>query len=267
MTRHAWIAALLALSAAGISHADLTKVERRIAREPKYSATPRYVLLVFGPEGRDRVWLVKDGDTLYVDRNGDGDLTGAGEKVIAKKGGSSEEEVRNFAAGDLSVGGKKYVNLRVNVMPLKRMMFDEYAKRPDMQAALKADPQASTLALAVEMEAPHLKAKGRVTVIAGPIDLNGPLVPARKPADAPIIHLGGPLSVTFYASRPTMRRNRSTDFVLVVGTPGRGPGTFAMIGYDDTIPATAHPTAEIVFPPEKSGGSPVKKRFEFKERC
>ncbi len=30
-------------------------------------------------------WLVRDGDTLYVDRNGNGDLTEPGEKVAAEK--------------------------------------------------------------------------------------------------------------------------------------------------------------------------------------
>src|SRR5260221_55230 len=68
---------------AGIA-ADLAKVDRTIIREPAYQSTPKYCLMVFGPEARTRVWLVQDGDTLYVDRNGNGDLTDAGEKVAAK---------------------------------------------------------------------------------------------------------------------------------------------------------------------------------------
>src|SRR5262245_16073774 len=76
------IAALL--FATPLVAADLTKIDRRIGREPAYQSQPHYCLLVFGPEVKTRVWLVHDGDTLYVDRNGDGDLTGAGEKVAAK---------------------------------------------------------------------------------------------------------------------------------------------------------------------------------------
>lgn len=58
---------------------DLAKIDRTIAKEPAYrTKTPKYGLLVFGPEGKDRVWLVHDGDVLYVDRNGNGDLTEPG---------------------------------------------------------------------------------------------------------------------------------------------------------------------------------------------
>src|SRR5215510_10605392 len=60
---------------------DLTKVDRTIAKEPAYKTKPKYCLLVFGPKAKTRVWLVLDGDVLYVDRNGNGDLTDANERV------------------------------------------------------------------------------------------------------------------------------------------------------------------------------------------
>ena len=34
------------------------------------------------PEAQTRVWIVQDGDTLYVDRNGNGDLTEPGEVTL-----------------------------------------------------------------------------------------------------------------------------------------------------------------------------------------
>jgi len=41
---------------------DLNKIERTIAKEPVYQTkSPRYCLLVFGPEAKTRVWLVLDG--------------------------------------------------------------------------------------------------------------------------------------------------------------------------------------------------------------
>jgi hypothetical protein len=55
--------------------------------------------------------------------------------------------------------------------------------------------------------------------------------------------------------------------MLAVGTRGLGTGTFAAVGHQNTIPADAHPVGELTFPPGKAGGEPVKKRFEFKERC
>jgi hypothetical protein len=88
-----------------------------------------------------------------------------------------------------------------------------------------------------------------------------------SPKEAPVVHLGGPLEISLHVSRPTLRRNRTNDLMLAVGTRGRGAGTFAAIAYQNTIPADAHPVGEVTFTPRKADGEPVKKRFEFKERC
>jgi hypothetical protein len=82
-----------------------------------------------------------------------------------------------------------------------------------------------------------------------------------------VVHLGGPLEVSLHASRPTLRRNRTNELMLAVGTRGRGAGTFAAVGYHHTIPADAHPVGELTFAPAGSGGEPVEKRFGFGERC
>src|SRR5262245_41600889 len=61
---------------------DLTKIDRTTGKEPVYQTKkPKYCLLVFGQEAKLRAWLVLDGNVMYVDRNGDGDLTGASERV------------------------------------------------------------------------------------------------------------------------------------------------------------------------------------------
>jgi hypothetical protein len=76
----------LAFAIASCAHlssgADLTNVDRTIAKEPTYhTSSPRYCMLVFGPEAKTRAWLVLDGDILYLDRNGNGDLTEDGERL------------------------------------------------------------------------------------------------------------------------------------------------------------------------------------------
>src|SRR5437870_3346732 len=64
---------------------DLKNIDRTIAKEPVYeSKAPKYCLVLIGPEAKTRIWLVLDGDTLYVDRNGNGDLTEADEKIQPK---------------------------------------------------------------------------------------------------------------------------------------------------------------------------------------
>jgi hypothetical protein len=74
----------------GPAHAypvDLTRIERTIAKEPVYeSKAPEYCLLVFGARAQTRVWLVRDGSDLFVDRNGNGDLTEDGEKLKPDRG-------------------------------------------------------------------------------------------------------------------------------------------------------------------------------------
>jgi hypothetical protein len=139
-----------------------------------------------------------------------------------------------------------------------------------VKAALAKDPKAVTFMLRVEAEVPGLKGGGvggRLSYLAGPIDLNGVLRFAEKPADAPVVRFGDRLEVTFYDERPTLRLGRDAEFTLVVGTPGEGPGTFAMLAYEGTVPRAAHPVAEVAYPPAKPGETPVRERYEIKERC
>src|SRR5215831_902468 len=83
MCKLSFICALFLANIAGVTAAaaDLTKIDRTIAKEPVYQNKPKYCLLVFGPDAKTRVWLVIDGDVLYVDRNGNGDLTEKGERL------------------------------------------------------------------------------------------------------------------------------------------------------------------------------------------
>src|SRR5437867_2705101 len=65
---------------------DLATMDRSLRKEPTYkSKQPQYCLLVFGPEAKTRVWLVLDGDALYLDRNGNGDLTDPGERIAGQE--------------------------------------------------------------------------------------------------------------------------------------------------------------------------------------
>src|SRR5262245_50015081 len=80
------LALFLASGTAAPAGVDLSTIDRTVAREPAYRAQPRYCLLVFGPEARTRVWLVRDGEVLYVDRNGNGDLTKKGERHTGTRG-------------------------------------------------------------------------------------------------------------------------------------------------------------------------------------
>src|SRR5918993_6007509 len=68
-----------------VENRALVKIDRKIAREPPYRTTPKYCLVLFGPKAKTRVWVVVDDDTVYVDLDGNGDLTEKGEKFTLQK--------------------------------------------------------------------------------------------------------------------------------------------------------------------------------------
>jgi hypothetical protein len=91
--RSHWLSLCLAglFVPAATADADLSKLDRTIKKEPEYrTKSPRYCLLVFGPEARTKVWLVLDGDSLYIDRNGNGNLTEPGERTTVPDFKSSD---------------------------------------------------------------------------------------------------------------------------------------------------------------------------------
>jgi hypothetical protein len=268
MTRYALVLAVGCLTAAP-AFADGPKLDRSLGKQPAYQTkSPRYGLLVFGPQAQGRVWLVLDGDTLYVDRNGNGDLTDAGEKIAAQKrpGRNAEDDGYSFDVGDVTAGGRTHKGLHVAFRPLR--LYE--GNRPDVKAALAKDPKALAATVSVDADVPGLKGGGlggRVGFSAGPWDLTGVLRFADTPAAAPAVWCGGPLQVTCYGERPNLRIDRDNELILVVGTPGFGPGAFAMLGYEGTIPAAAHPVAEITLPPAKPDQPPARAKYELPKRC
>jgi hypothetical protein len=252
--------------------ADLAKIDRTIKKEPKYAGTPRYCLLVFGQGAKHRVWLVQDGNTLYVDRNGTGDLTEPANKVTAKKGAPGESDQGFvFEVGELKVGGKTHKGLEVALAPLKSLAANpNLMEMPNIAAAVKKHPDEMTGRITIDVESESLKGSGlgkRVTYMLLVFDTRGVFQLGRKPADAPIVHLDGPLQITFCGNKPTWTVGRSEDTILCVGTPGHGPGTFAMLKYEGTIPEDKCPMLNVEYRPKAPAQKPVKELYELKERC
>src|SRR5262249_20926593 len=141
---------------------------------------------------------------------------------------------------------------------------------PHVAAAVRKAPNEMTGSLSLDVECTSLRGGGvggRVSFLVSVMDAQGVLQFARKPAEAPIIHLDGPRQATFYLTKQTWRGGREQDTVLCVGTPGHGPGTFAMVKYDGTIPSDKHPTIEATYKPKDPARQPLKEHHELKERC
>ena len=274
----------LALLAAPATAADLTKIDRTLKAEPGYRSAPKYGLIIFGPKAETRVWLVLDlgepwendpeKNVLYVDRNGDGDLTDPGERVACtlrkhemfasfspKPAVSYSPE---FDVGDIQDrdGKTRHTNLTVRV--------SSYIQRY------------RPVSLSV-------KVNGRNDHFAG-----GPLLEfADRPQDAPVVHFGGPLTLRVamesgvlhvpidYGEKPDLKwsdkypptyeqkslaRGEPRELVAQIGTLGLGRGTFAALSAG-LPPADLHPVAEIEFPLVDPAVKKVRLTARLDSRC
>jgi hypothetical protein len=247
--------------------ADLSKIDRRIAKEPVYkSKSVKYCLLAFGQEPKTRVWLVHDFDTLYADRNGNGDLTEEGERVKAKPESSDPDEgAFHFEAGDVLDRKLLHKNLRLNV----RKLDHASSIVGELRDLLAKNPQARGYGIDVDVEMPGWNGGGlggRVQQHVTLLDSQGVLQFGTKPHDAPVIHFGGPWQITLFG-RGGLTVGREEDLILGFGTPGIGPGTTAYVAYEGIVPEEAHPEIEISYPLRRLGEAPVRKTYELKERC
>src|SRR4051812_41534235 len=178
----------LALAPAAAWAVDLAKIDRTILKEPAYQTKEvKYCLLVFGPEAKTRVWLAQDGDTLYVDRNDNGDLTDPGERVTAEKGEGTRKGTYTFKAGTVLDGALEHRELQLSVNTIGHLAERDEA----IKALLAREPQARGYFLYVEVAMPGWKGTGvggRVQHRLSGSDVHGVLQFAWRPQDAPVIH-------------------------------------------------------------------------------
>jgi hypothetical protein len=257
------------LAAANGRIPDLSKVERRLVKEPAYQEKPGYLLLVLGPEANHKVWLVLDGKTLYVDRDATGDLNRPGCRVT---GESDRYHDCLFKAGDLTLGGRRYADLQVVVYSAKGSVGSGLDELTMFKEFRTAQPEGRLFAVSVEVpfEKPFADLRDGSPVkgtrhFAGPYDATGILQFAARPEDASIIHLGGPWTFGPDGEQKLVR-GRNEDLALKLGTPGRGPGTFACICYDNLIPHPAKPKLRVEYPLE-SGVKPLVGSYILEDRC
>jgi hypothetical protein len=215
--------------AAGV---DLSKIERRIVREPVYeTGKPKYCLLVFGPQAKTRVWLVLDGKALYADRTGKGDLTGPGKRL--KNAIPRNTKVARYHTGPIIAadGKTRYPDVTVFVFETGRAN-----KRVRIDVFL---PEGVGAAWAYRQRVGEERA----------------LQFADRPGDAPILHFAGPLQLALEDPKQVLRRgDKPSPLPVVVGTPGLGRATFAAVVFESNAPAAV---AQIVFPNRKAGGKPI----------
>jgi hypothetical protein len=232
----------------GVGHAadlpDLSKVDRRIAKEPAYkSKQPLYGLYVFGPQAKTRVWAVLDKsqsnaltyDVLYFDRNADGDLTGVNERIEGK----AENGRMQFDLGSFTdpATGQKHTELVLSYRP-----------QDDGMVMLS------------------MKWCGEVVIRGGYALKPGPYTQfASSPAKAPVLWPGaeGPLSFQFWSMSP-LTIGVEEDIRVFLGHRGHGENTFCAVP-DTYLPKLVPVAATLIY--RNVNGKEKRAQSELRERC
>jgi hypothetical protein len=233
---------------------DLTKVPRTISKEPAYQSDPRYIFLVFGPQAKFRLWLAFDGDLVYVDRNGNGDLTEPRERLKPSQKPTDDTFIRctvyDLGALEDPFTGKKYDKVRIDRLALKADYVPKAAKEKERIRSLQKN---GTLA--------------RISIWQdGKIIQTGHASCASHPAKANILHFDGPLTFHLVDGGVLKRGDKPADLRVELGTPGLGRQVYHCTSFA-VAPKDVHPVAEIEFPSKKPNGQPIKRKYTLTGRC
>ena len=211
---------------------DLQNIDRTITKEPTYQTTsPKYCLAVFGSNAQTRVWLVLDGDTLFIDRNGNLDLTDEGEKVKGKPHHERKGEFQ-FDAGTITAKGVPPKS-RIEVIAVPDLIFVYcHTERQPWQRAV--------------------------------VDSAGYLAFGDKPQTAPVLRFQAPVTIGLRFDHKFKRHSPTEDLDIMVGTPGLGIGSFVRFGHE-TVNKDIRPVVEIDFPAK--GGQTIHLKTTLDKRC
>lgn len=244
--------------------ADLAKIDRTIRKEPKYQYKPKYLLLVFGPKADRRVWVVLDAvadpadpykkilGCLYVDRKGDGDLTGKSNRIEVKQSKQIPLDFESVAIE--STDGKTEYELVIGAVPCLDPRTDATNREGKF---VKIEPN-------VLVKDVTNKRWFGVRSIE-----EGAKVYGESPKEAPVAHIGGPLRMGFEVANGFTRK-AAGEYELAVGvvTPGHGKGIVTFLcHWDDAIPKDVYPKAVLEFPNKVAGGPAIRVETILKQKC
>jgi hypothetical protein len=263
--------AMTFFAAAPLQAADLAAIERTIGKQPAYGAEPRYCLLLFGAEAKIRVWIVKDGRALHVDRNANGDLTDDGPPLQPRKVDERNsrdwdeyllDEIRpatgpaqtKFRLARWNYGEKEdsyglTVNFHDDKPPLEQTGSDRAAGKP---SAGRAPGSA---------EANDPAKDDGIMMYAGWF---GNLW-ADSPAKASILHFGGPLEPRLLREKEFVVDSGVRRLSVCLMTPGVGDaGPVRLSEYAIPISTPIHVRIEW---PVAAGALPLVTTHKLGEHC
>ena len=232
-------------------------------KEPQYRHEPRYALLVFGPQRQQRVWMVLDGETLYVDRNGNGDLT------------EPDERLEPINPADRGIhfadrGGHELFEFTVRVGATETSKFQlDHWIRPESFTQIDEKWHANWL----EWRWEH----SLLSRLEGLGQGQTQLVFMPKPADAHVCALDGPLTFVVRTPQHQVLKHgeAGSDLafnIVVMGRPHRGAEKqFSYFFYNrlttKEVPEAAYLDVEIEYPAKVPNAPPLRRRYLLKQRC
>lgn len=250
----------LALAAEPAAMVDLRKIDRHLQREPAYeSKKPQYCLLVFGTQAETRVWVVLDGDWLYLDRNGNGDLTDPGERMSPVSASHEPKErpemevMRTYSfKGAAGLAGVEVTGPILSCRPEVVWFHIEHLLPRE---EFRDDPHWGWF----------LKEPFRVALCStSKWEQYARLAFADRAEEAPILHFLGPQQATWDERQPLeLRAGERAGFLAYLGTPGIN----AAVRTYNEFPKTAYAVADIEFPPKEPGGAAISQHVELREPC
>lgn len=211
---------------------DLSKIDRTIFRAPTYKHKPRYCLLLFGPQANTRVWLVLDGDVLYVDRTGRGDWIKADKQKLGN-------EYLRFTINEIlgNDGKTRHTQLHVVVNP-SEIFPGNYCFNH----------------MGVKINGKHAEYTFQKESAA-------------TPQEAAIRHFNGPRQMNLRLYQ-LVRGGPPMDLNAIISTTyPTGEWVFMDVHRSEGIPKDIHPVVEIEFPTKRSGGPPIKLKVPLTQRC
>lgn len=233
-------------------------------KEPKYQHEPRYALLVFGPNRDTPIWLVLDGEVLYVDRLGTGDLTAPECRISAREGlvklgnpGFYKDTISfTFDVSQLNGTGKSQFQLDL----LRRA--DGFVPKTEMDRRNSRQWQEHG------WERGYLNRTSQYGKSAAHA-----VWFARRPAEAQVFNYDGPLQLRLKnGSNQVLERGPGgSDFPLYVGSVGKPAAhhdlpCFTQLALPE-VPESVYLIARVTFPGKTPAAEPIVKQFELKQRC
>ena len=230
---------------------DYDKIDRRLVREPAYrTKSPKYALLLFGPEARRRVWFVLDGEVLYVDRNDNGDLTERGERF------SQEAACKDVKIADPD-GKTTYVIRSVKssysiYTPTARRKREAEGIPPELMVTVEIRGPVSYWEYCDVQEMRSEPQKSMISHFHGPLTISPREINWKLPEWAVLRH-----------------GRRASELQCVIGTMSEKHGCWVVVqthkGDECLFSKDVRPVAHIEFPPKEAGGTTVMKQYQLEK--